>query len=96
MVDSKRCLQLKNASDIILLMKPIKYARQARNRMRLHRIMEKEVESALQKPEHLELSVEGRLNAWLETSGKFLRVTYKEEKDIFLVISAVKKRKGWR
>jgi hypothetical protein len=77
-------------------MKPIKYVRHARNRMRLHRITETEVESAIQKPEHLELSVEGRLNAWIETSGKFLRVTYKEEPDNFLVISAIKRRKGWR
>ena len=81
---------------MILLMKPIKYVRHARNRMRLHRIIEKEVESALQNPEHLEPSAEGRLNAWTETSGKFLRVTYKEEGDNFLVISAVKKRNGWR
>ena len=81
---------------MILLMKPIKYVRHARNRMRLHRIIEKEVESALQNPEHLEPSAEGRLNAWTETSGKFLRVTYKEEENNFLVISAVKKRKGWR
>jgi hypothetical protein len=81
---------------MILLVKPIKYVRHARNRMRLHRIIEKEVESALQNPEYLEPSVEGRLNAWIEKSGKFLRVTYREEEDNFLVISAVKKRKGWR
>jgi len=81
---------------MILLMKPIKYVRHARNRMRLHRITEKDVEAALEKPEHLEPSLEGRLMQWIETSGKFLRVTYKEEENDFLVISAVKKRKGWR
>ena len=32
----------------------------------------------------------------MKTSDKFLRVTYKEENDRFLVISAVKKKKGWR
>jgi len=80
---------------MIFLMKPIKYTRHARNRMRLHRITETEVESTIQKPEHLDPSVEGRINAWVKTSGKFLRVTYKEEEDNFLVISAVKKRKGW-
>jgi len=89
-------LQVGKAFDMIFLMKPIKYTRHARNRMRLHRITETEVESTIQKPEQLEPSVEGRLNAWVETSGKFLRVTYKEEDDNFLVISAVKKRKGWR
>jgi hypothetical protein len=77
-------------------MKPIKYVRHARNRMRLHKIMETKVDSAIERPEHLESSAEGRLNAWTERSGKFLRVTYKEEPDNFLVISAVRKRKGWR
>ena len=77
-------------------MKPIKYVRHARNRMRLHRITETEVKSTVEKPEHLEPSVENRFNAWIETSGKFLRVTYKEENDNLVVISAVRKRKGWR
>ena len=64
--------------------------------MRLHKILETEVKSVIERPEHLEPSKEGRLNAWTEISGKFLRVTYKEEPDNFLVISAVRKRKGWR
>jgi hypothetical protein len=72
----------------------IKYTRHAKNRMRWHRIEESEVESAVQKPEFLEPSIEGRLNAWIKTSDKFLRVTYKEEGDKF--ITAVKKKKGWR
>ncbi len=55
-----------------------------------------EVESALKTPEFLELSVEDRLNAWMKSSDKFLRVTYKDEINKFLVISAVKKNKGWR
>jgi len=64
--------------------------------MRLHVITEDEIESAIQKPEFLEPSMEGRLNAWVETSGKFLRVTYKETDDALWVITAVKKRKKWR
>lgn len=76
--------------------KPIKYTRHAKNRMRWHRITEIEVESALKVPEFLEPSVENRLNAWMKSSDKFLKVTYKEESDKFLVISAVKKNKGWR
>jgi hypothetical protein len=74
----------------------IKYTRHARNRMRLHRITESEIQLAIRKPEHLEPSVEGRSNAWIETSGKFLRVTYGEKDDRLLIISAVKKRKKWR
>jgi hypothetical protein len=77
-------------------MKSIKYLRHAKNRMRWHKITESEVESAIQKPEFFEPSVEGRFNAWIKTSDKFLRVTYKEEIDRFLVITAVKKKKGWR
>ena len=64
--------------------------------MRLHGITENEVELAIRKPEHLEPSVEGRSNAWIEASGKFLRATYKELEDKFLIISAVKKKKRWR
>lgn len=64
--------------------------------MRGHKITESEVESAIQKPEFLESSIEGRFNAWIKTSDKFLRVTYKEEIDRFLVVTAVKKKKGWR
>jgi len=89
-------LKLVAASDIILLVKIIKYTRHARNRMRLHGITEDDVESAMEKPAYLEPSIEGRSNAWLEITGKFLRVTYKEEENSFLVISAVKKKKGWR
>jgi hypothetical protein len=78
------------------LVKPIIYTRHAKNRMRWHRIIETEVESALKAPEFLETSVENRLNAWVKISDKFLRVTYKEEGDRLLVISSVKKNKGWR
>jgi len=46
--------------------------------MRLHVITEDEIESAIQKPEFLEPSMEGRLDAWVETSGKFLRVNTKK------------------
>ena len=63
--------------------------------MRRHEIEEAEIESAIQRPEFLQPSLEGRMNAWKEISGRFLRVTYKEEKDRILVISAVRKRKGW-
>jgi len=76
--------------------KPIKYTRHAKNRMRWHRIIEAEVESAIQKPEFLEPSIEGGFNAWIKASDKFLRVTYKEETNRFLIITAVKKKKGWR
>lgn len=64
--------------------------------MRWHRITETEVESALLRPDFLESSTESRYNAWIKAPDRFLRVTFKEEKDRFLVITAVKKKKGWR
>ncbi|OGW06391.1 MAG: hypothetical protein A2W77_04940 [Nitrospinae bacterium RIFCSPLOWO2_12_39_16] len=89
-------MQVIRQSDKIQKMKFIKYTRHAKNRMRWHKITENEVESAIQKPEFLEPSIESRLNAWIKTSDKFLRVTYKEEVDKFVIITAVKKKKGWR
>jgi hypothetical protein len=77
-------------------MKPVKLTRHAKNRMRLHVITESEVVSAIEHPEFLEASVGDRINVWIKTPDKFLRVTYKDEKDRFLVITAVKKKTGWR
>ncbi len=64
--------------------------------MRWHRISEIEVESTIKTPDFLEPSLENRSNAWKKISNKYLRVTFKEESDRVLVISAVKKNKGWR
>jgi hypothetical protein len=64
--------------------------------MRWHKISEQEIELAIEKPEYKQSSLEGRSNAWIETTGKFLRVTFKEETDRLLIITAVRKRKGWR
>lgn len=54
------------------------------------------MELAIQKPEYLEPSTEDRFNAWIKTTDKFLRVTFKEKEGGLLVITAVKKKKGWR
>jgi len=80
----------------MLCMKVIKYTRHAKNRMRLHRITEAEIESAIGNPDFIEPSSDGKLNAWKRVLEKYLRVTFKEESGKFLVISAVKKKKGWR
>ena len=63
--------------------------------MRWHEITEFEVETTINMPEYVEHSLEGRLNVWRKTSSKYIRVTYKEEADKILVITAVKKKKGW-
>jgi len=77
-------------------MKMIKYTRHAKNRMRLHRITEAEIESAIDNSDFIEPSSEGKLNAWKRVSEKYLRVTFKEKTGKVLIITAVKKKKGWR
>ncbi len=62
----------------------------------MHAINESEIMSAIEHPEFLEASVGDRMNVWIKTPDKFLRVTYKDEKDRLLVITAVKKKAGWR
>ena len=42
-----------------------------------------------------ESSVEGRINVWKKSADKFIRVTYKNEPDKIIIITAVKKKKGW-
>ena len=61
----------------------------------MHGITESEAESVISEPDFIEPSIEGRLNAWKKASEKYLRVTYKEEDDKILVISTVRKKKGW-
>jgi len=62
----------------------------------LHRATEAEIESAINNSDFIEPSTEGKLNAWKKVSEKYLRVTFKEEGENFLIITAVKKKKGWR
>ncbi len=47
-------------------------------------------------PDFEEPSSENRWNAWKKLSDKYLRVTYIKSKEEILVLTAVKKKKGWR
>lgn len=60
--------------------------------MRWHRIDEHLIQRALEAPDWEEPSVEGRINRWKRIGERFLRVTYKEEPERIVVISAVIKR----
>jgi hypothetical protein len=64
--------------------------------MRWRRISESEVESAVVSPDFVEPSMKTHLNAWKRLDEAFLRVTYEESNQEFVVITAVKKKKGWR
>lgn len=74
------------------IVKPVRVTRHARNRMRQHRIDEELVQLTLQAPDWEEPSIEGRINRWKRIGERFLRVTYKEEAERIVVISAVFKR----
>lgn len=74
-------------------MKPIRITRHARNRMRWHGIDDRLVERAVRRAESEDPSASGRVNAWIEVEDRLLRVTYRDEADQIVVISAVFKRK---
>ena len=76
-------------------MKPIKYSRHAKNRMRWHRITESEIEMSIYNSDFRESFLGDKINAWKKLSEKYLRVTYKEEAERIFIITAVKKKKGW-
>lgn len=77
-------------------MKTIKYSRHAKNRMRMRNISDVEINLAIEEPDFTESSADGRVNVWKRSADKFLRVTYKEVVDKVVIITAVKKKKGWR
>jgi len=76
-------------------MKTIQYSRHAKNRMRMHGISESEIEDAVSDADFTEPSVEGRINVWEKSADKFIRVTCKDEPARMMIITAVKKKKGW-
>jgi len=77
-------------------MKRFIYTRHVKNRMRWRQITESEIELTVNEPDFTEPSEEGGFHSWKEFSGKYLRVTYQPEGDWFTIITAVKKKKGWR
>ena len=60
--------------------------------MRWHRIDDHLVERAVRNPGWEESIGSGRINAWIAVGERFLRVTYREEPDRLVVITAVFKR----
>ena len=78
------------------LMKPIKYDRHAKRRMRDRHVTEDEVKSAIEDPDFLEQSIKGRLSAFKLINGRYLRVTFKEEPDHILVITVTIRKKPFK
>ena len=74
----------------------IKYDRHARRRMKERGVTEKEAEITIKEPEYIEPSIKGRKNAYKFISGRFLRVTFKEEYDHILVITVTVRKKPFK
>jgi hypothetical protein len=64
--------------------------------MRGRRIAKADVASAIASPDFEEPALEDRRNVWKKLSDQYLRVTYKESEESILIVTAVKKNKGWR
>ena len=75
------------------MVKAVRLTRHARNRMRWHQISEDLIHATLQAPDWEEPSGAGRINRWKRVVDRFLRVTYREEPNRIVVISAVFKRR---
>ncbi len=77
-------------------MKPIRYDRHARRRMREREVTEKEVVMTITEPEYAEPSIRGRRNAYKFTGNRFIRVTYKEERGHILVITVTVRKRPFK
>jgi len=73
--------------------KPIKYDRHAKKRMKDREVSETEAALAIGYPDLYEPSVKGRMNAFKFVNGRYLRVTFKEEMDHILVITVTIRKK---
>ncbi len=78
------------------IVKPIKYDRHARRRMKEREVAEAEAEITIKEPEYVESNIKGRQNAYKFIGDRFLRVTFKEEDDHILVITVTVRKKPFR
>ncbi len=77
-------------------MKQIVFDRHAKRRMKERGVAEEEAEFTLEHPDAVEPSVKGRLNSYKFVNGRFLRITWKEEADRRLVITAAIRKKPFK
>jgi hypothetical protein len=59
--------------------------------MKWRNISENDIKDSILNPEKTEHSVLGRKNAFKHVGRKWIKVTFKEEKDIIIVITAIDK-----
>lgn len=77
-------------------MKPLKYDRHARRRMKERGVSEEEAACVIVNPDSCEPSIKGRVNAFQFIHGRYIRVTYKEEADHILVITVTIRKKPFK
>jgi len=71
--------------------KRLRYDRHAKRRMKWRKISEQEVEAVLAKPDKLERTERGRINALKRLGDRFIKVAYKDLGEELLIISAMDK-----
>ena len=69
-------------------MKPLRFTRHARNRMRLRRIRLDEVQAVLSSPDSQVLR-RGALNRWKRFRDGWLRVVTIEERNVIVVVTVI-------
>ena len=67
----------------------IAFSRHAIRQMKWRKITEKEVKSAIDKPDKLVDTIKGRKNAFKIIGGRSLKITYKQEEGALNVITAI-------
>jgi hypothetical protein len=67
----------------------IKYTRHAKRRMRWRNISERDVEDALVSPDKVEWVKSKQYNAYTNIQGRILKVGYKEEDEVAVIITAL-------
>ena len=70
-------------------MKPLRFTRHARNRMRWRQIAGDDVVDCIRDPEARQDLPSGEVNCWKTLRGEWLRVIYVEEPDAMVVVTVV-------
>ena len=71
----------------------IVFSRHAKRQMKWRLITEEDVKEAICQADSVMETTQGRKNALKFSGGTYLKVTFKEEADIIVVITAIKKSK---
>ena len=74
-------------------MKEIYFSRHAKRQMKWRKISEEEVQNTISDSEEIQDSIKGRKNAYKHINHKWIKVTFKEEHDKIIIVTAIDKNK---